>query len=102
MDKIQRGRGRCFTRPRRRIKPKSYSHRAIVWQTCRMNDATATLPHSPAPTTLPLREWLGVLVLSTDILRRHGAALAEEDRVAQREIMQEAGARLAAALTHGA
>lgn len=66
-----------------------------------MNEDTPTLPHSPAATTQTLREWLGVLVLSTGILRRHGAALPEEDRIAQREIMHEAGAQLAAALAHG-
>jgi hypothetical protein len=35
-----------------------------------------------------------VLVLSTDILQRHGAALSDADRLAQREIMQEAAAHL--------
>lgn len=63
-----------------------------------MDEATPTLPHSPATTTQALREWLGVLVLSTGILRRHGADLPDEDRLAQREIMHEAGAQLAAAL----
>lgn len=63
-----------------------------------MNEAMPTLPHSPVATTQTLREWLGVLVLSTGILQRHGATLREEDRIAQREIMQEAGAQLAAAL----
>ena len=66
-----------------------------------MNEAEPTLPQEPAPTTQELREWLGVLVLSTDILQRHGAALSEADRMAQREIMQEAGAHLEGELTRG-
>lgn len=57
-----------------------------------------SLPHSRVATTQTLREWLGVLVLSTSILRRHGASLPEADRLAQREIMHEAGERLATAL----
>jgi hypothetical protein len=52
------------------------------------------LPQEPVATTQALREWLGVLVLSTDILQHHGASLSEADRQAQREIMQEAGAHL--------
>jgi hypothetical protein len=48
----------------------------------------------PVATTPALREWLGVLVLSTDILQHHGAALSDADRLAQREIMREAGAHL--------
>jgi hypothetical protein len=64
-----------------------------------MNEAAATIPHTPAGTTQSLREWLGVLVLSTGILKRHGASLPDQDRLAQREIMQEAGAHLAEALS---
>jgi hypothetical protein len=56
------------------------------------------LPQEPAATTQSLREWLGVLVLSTSILRRHGKELRDEDRRAQREIMHEAAARLTTAL----
>jgi hypothetical protein len=56
------------------------------------------LPHTPVTTTQAVREWLGVLVLSTGILRRHGASLPDKDRMAQREIMREAGAGLTAAL----
>src|SRR5688572_9613829 len=67
----------------------------------RMNETESTLPHSPVATTQTLREWLGVLVLSTGILRRHGAVLSEADRIAQREIMHEAGARLTGALARG-
>lgn len=63
-----------------------------------MTEATSTLPHTPVAMTTSLREWLGVLVLSTGILRHHGAALPELDRIAQRHIMQEAGAHLAAML----
>jgi hypothetical protein len=59
-----------------------------------VNEEESTLPHTPVATTQTLREWLGVLVLSTDILQRHGAALSDADRLAQRKIMQEAGARL--------
>jgi hypothetical protein len=56
------------------------------------------LPQMAAATTQSLREWLGVLVLSTGILRRHGPHLCEEDRHAQREIMHGAAAHLSAAL----
>lgn len=56
------------------------------------------LPHTPATTDESLRESLGVLLLSTDILRCHSASLEEKERLAQREIMREAGARLTAAL----
>jgi hypothetical protein len=52
-------------------------------------------------TTQTLREWLGVLVLSTGILRRYGASLSEADRAAQRQIMHEAGMHLEGALAHG-
>lgn len=63
-----------------------------------MNEELHALPYHPAATPLPLRESLSVLVLSTGILRRHGSSLHEEDRVAQRHMMQEAAAHLAAAL----
>ena len=63
-----------------------------------MNQDAPSLPHTPAPTDESLRESLGVLLLSTDILRCHAASLEENERLAQREIMREAGARLTAAL----
>lgn len=66
-----------------------------------MNEAAPPLPYMPATTSLPLRESLSVLVLSTSILRRYGSTLQEADLIAQRRIMQEAGANLAAALAGG-
>jgi hypothetical protein len=66
-----------------------------------MNEAATTLSPSASEPTQSLREWLGVLVLSTAVLRRHSASLPEKERLAQREIMREAGERLATALALG-
>jgi len=45
-----------------------------------------------------VREWLGVLTLSTSILQTHGSRLPESDRREQLQMMHDAGARLAAAM----
>jgi|GEM_PF-3731349 hypothetical protein len=55
-----------------------------------------TFPHS---TPEDVREWLGILTLSTTILQTHGSRLPQSERRAQWEMMQDAGARLAAAMS---
>jgi hypothetical protein len=64
-----------------------------------VNEGESMQAEMPVATKESLREWLGVLVLSTGILRNHGAALPEHERQAQREIMHEAGEHLAEVLS---
>lgn len=45
-----------------------------------------------------VREWLGILTLSTSILQTHGSRLPESDRREQLQMMHDAGALLAAAM----
>lgn len=62
-------------------------------------DALRQATAFPRSTPEDVREWLGILTLSTSILQTHGSRLPQSERHAQWEMMRDAGARLAAAMS---